>query len=301
MWDYVKGEDSMELRFVLYGYYKEQFIFRVVPEEAEIVQKIYRDYVKGSPLSEIAKELTNNGVPYYKDKTEWSKNTVRRILENTHYLGDDEYPAIISKALYDEAYKIRMSKAGTREKDSKEVAFLKSITVCERCGKRFTRRKKYKIRERWLCTNGCSNTKEYLDDQVFFSKIQKVLDKIIEQPYRVLYKSDIQPAINTREINLKERQVKQDISQENPMFHPTKKMIYEIASDKFDNMDLDPSKSVSDVLYDFLHEYKPKTDKLDMKLIKKIVTSIVVLADGNINVNLINGRTIGNLEVESNG
>ena len=99
MWDYVKGDDSMELRFVLYGYYKEQFIFRVVPEEAEIVQKIYRDYVKGSPLSEIAKELTNNGVPYYKDKTEWSKNTVRRILENTHYLGDDEYPAIISKAL----------------------------------------------------------------------------------------------------------------------------------------------------------------------------------------------------------
>lgn len=61
-------------------------------------------------------------------------------------------------------------------------------------------------------------------------------------------------------------------------------MIYEIASDKFDNMELDPSKSVSDVLYDFLHEYKPKTDKLDMKLIKKIVTSIVVLADGNINV-----------------
>ena len=46
---------------------------------------------------------------------------------------------------------------------------------------------------------------------------------------------------------------------------------------------------------------KIRKHELDMKLIKKIVTSIVVLADGNINVNLINGRTIGNLEVESNG
>ena len=87
----------MELRRILYGYKKEQFNSLIEPNEAEIVREIFSDYVNGKSLVEIANSLTENGVVYFKDKTVWTKNAVKRILENAHYMGDNEYQKIIEK------------------------------------------------------------------------------------------------------------------------------------------------------------------------------------------------------------
>lgn len=150
----------MELRTVLYGYKKHQFEYFVVESEVAIVRRIFEEYLSGKTLLQIGNGLSNEGIVYYKDRTTWSKQAVWRVLENTHYIGDKEYPAIVDRKTFNKAKDLRLGKDGDREKDSEEIRYLKYHTRCTQCGGRFTRRSKYSgQRERWLCTNGCKTAK----------------------------------------------------------------------------------------------------------------------------------------------
>jgi len=120
----------MELRTILYGYNKYQFAYSVNEEEAKIVRRIFKEYINGKTLLQIANSLTQEKVVYYRDRTTWSKQAVRRVLENAHYTGDKEYPAIIGGDIYKKANSLRLEKGGDREKDTPEIHYLKFHTKC---------------------------------------------------------------------------------------------------------------------------------------------------------------------------
>ena len=81
---------------------------------------------------------------------------VRRILENRHYAGDEEYPAIVTCAVFEQANEKRLRKGGDRETDSEQEKYFKSHTVCEQCDGRFTRRRN------WSQTHGTLKTSRQL-------------------------------------------------------------------------------------------------------------------------------------------
>lgn len=60
----------------------------IVPEEAEIVRKIYRMYINGQSTNAIAKELTNLGIKSPKGRDLWRPQTIMSILTNEKYKGD---------------------------------------------------------------------------------------------------------------------------------------------------------------------------------------------------------------------
>lgn len=66
----------------------EQTEFEIIPAEAIIVQRIYRDYLAGSTISAIANDLTAKRVPTPRSKEKWGETTVKTILENEKYCGD---------------------------------------------------------------------------------------------------------------------------------------------------------------------------------------------------------------------
>ena len=73
----------------IYGYRKEQNgKFTIVPEEAKIVDQIYREYLHGKSLQTIATELNEQHIPTLEGKTEWNHTTIRSILVNEKYTGD---------------------------------------------------------------------------------------------------------------------------------------------------------------------------------------------------------------------
>lgn len=292
----------MELRRIFYGYRKDQFDYYIVQEEALVVNKIFRDYLAGHTLLEIAKELTAKQISYYKDKTQWTKNMVCRIIENEHYCGDEEYPRIVDRETFDKAVKQKAEKGGTREKDTEEIAYLKATTICEMCGKHFTRKSKYKVRERWLCMGGCPATTQYLDDPLLFSRIKMVMNAVRNQPYLIMLPKREITYVSAKDVRLKERQIKYLITQPNPMFHPIMKLIYETVTEKFSEMKLDLSAAVSDELYDLFSEYEPRDEQaLDIPFMKKTVSAIIIQPDGNIRIRFVNGKEIGNEEVCDNG
>ena len=82
------GKVSMNYKSFL-GYRRgEDDMPEIVPEEAEIVQTIYRRFLEGSTVHEIAKALTAAGVPTPMKRKTWSETTVQSILTNEKYMGD---------------------------------------------------------------------------------------------------------------------------------------------------------------------------------------------------------------------
>lgn len=76
-----------------FGYRIENGAAVIVPEEAEQIRKIYAGYLSGQGFIEAAR---NAGLTM-------QHSSVKRLLQNTHYLGDDFYLAIIDKEIFDAA------------------------------------------------------------------------------------------------------------------------------------------------------------------------------------------------------
>ena len=85
---YQQGEIKVNhTRFL--GYTKdENKQLVVVPEEAEIVRRIFREFLEGSSLLQIGKGLEADGILTAAGKPKWRPETIRKILKNEKYMGD---------------------------------------------------------------------------------------------------------------------------------------------------------------------------------------------------------------------
>ena len=58
------------------------------PEQAEVVKRIYREYLEGYSMDRIAKGLEDDGILTGAGKTKWWTSTINKILRNEKYIGD---------------------------------------------------------------------------------------------------------------------------------------------------------------------------------------------------------------------
>ena len=73
----------------LYGYRKgADGRPEIIPEQAEIVRKIYDLFLCGTPIRGILEYLSANNIPNISGESQWAKNAVSSILRNEKYCGD---------------------------------------------------------------------------------------------------------------------------------------------------------------------------------------------------------------------
>ena len=60
----------------------------IVPEQADIVRRIYNDFLAGATYLEIAKQLTDENVPTMGGGNRWFSERIKSILKNEKYKGD---------------------------------------------------------------------------------------------------------------------------------------------------------------------------------------------------------------------
>ena len=144
-----------------FGYKVENGEYIVVPEEAEIIRKVFNDYVNGKGLLTIAKELNAMGVrthrgnkienrtveywlnnPVYIGKTRWNPDgkLSRNYTADTAIITDGPHEPIIDIETWDKAQKkMQEQKARFRKffnSDRKGLShWLTGILRCEKCGK----------------------------------------------------------------------------------------------------------------------------------------------------------------------
>lgn len=282
----------MELRTLLYGYNKRQFRFYPNETESAVVKRIFDDYISGLTLQKIADRLTAEQVVYYKDKISWNKHMVRRILENSRYAGDEGYPAIVTRTVFEQANEKRLKKGGDRETDSEQEKYFKSHTVCKQCGGRFTRRRNWsQTHEKWCCTCGCKND-IYIDDKLFYEQIISILSRVTETP-EILRISSVpnETYSPTLDVIRAEKETDRMAERKNIDFLPIKKAIYSNVSDKFDCCTLDTAKAFNDLLVRYFSEKKP-SDDIDLQTLRYTVDKIFINKNGTVKIKFINGAEI---------
>ncbi len=71
------------------GYTKDENKKLVIdPVEAEVVKRIYYEYLQGDSLIQIARKLEKDGVLTAAGKSKWRPETLKKILQNEKYIGD---------------------------------------------------------------------------------------------------------------------------------------------------------------------------------------------------------------------
>lgn len=71
------------------GYTKDENGHLIIePKEAEVVKRIYREYLEGSSLKQIGVGLEADGILTAAKKTKWRPETLKKILQNEKYIGD---------------------------------------------------------------------------------------------------------------------------------------------------------------------------------------------------------------------
>lgn len=71
------------------GYTKDEDGRLVIePQEAEIVKRIYREYLEGASLQQIGQGLEADEILTAANKKKWRPETLRKILQNEKYIGD---------------------------------------------------------------------------------------------------------------------------------------------------------------------------------------------------------------------
>lgn len=149
----------------------------VIPEEAEVVRRVFGGYLAGKSMVGIAKELNDEGVPSPSKKTAWSEATLRGLLKNERYCGDvilqktyvtdpiskkvkqnngelpkvyikNNHAPIVSREQYEKAQQER-SRRGSKRKVSKlsateqskysSIHALTELLVCGDCGTPYRR------------------------------------------------------------------------------------------------------------------------------------------------------------------
>lgn len=163
--------------------------FVIVPEQAAIVQRIYREYLYGYSTASIAKRLTDEGIPTPSNKKKWYPSVILSILRNEKYYGalicgktfkpdvlskkryknegqaeryfiENSHPAIISKEEFDMVQSemkrrgdIRGYSEGNHGRFSSKYPFSKKI-VCGACGTYYRRHAQYikgEYTPTWVC------------------------------------------------------------------------------------------------------------------------------------------------------
>ena len=125
----------MANRYIPFGYQITEGTIAIIPEEARLVTAAFEQYNAGKSYSQIAERFTLSGIPYREGTHVWNKNMVKRILENSRYIGADGYPSIIDQRLFQKANGMRENKKARVSQEKADLdKLIRQHTVCGRCG-----------------------------------------------------------------------------------------------------------------------------------------------------------------------
>jgi len=151
----------------------------IVPEEAELVRRIFKLYLEGSSIIQITRILKADGIKTVTGKDKWQTSVIEQMLVNEKYMGDvlqqktytvdfltkkrvknngivpqyyieDDHEAIIPKELFyrvqeERARRASLNKSAVSRKGKKQKSkysskyALTEIMICKECGQPYRR------------------------------------------------------------------------------------------------------------------------------------------------------------------
>ncbi len=119
-------------RKILYGYQIQNGELTAQPQEAEGVKRIFSLYLAGMTQQQIADALNAEGFCYSMESPAWIRNRIAQALQNSRYMGEKGYPAVIDRETFRMAQAMRTERA--REWGDHPALCLVKKLRCSACG-----------------------------------------------------------------------------------------------------------------------------------------------------------------------
>lgn len=240
---------------------KQPFGYRVVmgeivhhPQEAKLVEYIFRQYLSGSTFNALVAELRNQPTPYDVGKV-WNKNMLARILEDKRYTGDRGYPPIIEHEMLNKVLEMRSTK---------------QVSVPKTKAQRLLRR-----------LSGHTDTRQ-MEQEVL-----SLLNRMIENP-ACIKAPDTEP-MDSSNIQELQRELDAVMGCQPIDEEAAHKLIQAIAAAQYGAISSYEYETVR--LQQIFTRYQPMTE-LDEKLLQVSVASIHVQSDVSLQIRLKNNQII---------
>ena len=247
-----------KIRNIPFGYMMKKGRYIAEPSESEAVVMIYKMYLNGMSLKDIADVMT---VPYNVDKPVWTLNMVKRIIENKKYTGTSEYPQIINNATFNAVRAIANERYARMNAADYETKTLRSMI---------------------------KGRKPRISTEKIRTAIVKIINSLIADPTLASPKGkyEYNPSVKTIAAGDKIKTLMQDPDEDTEQLE---KLIFEAASLRYGDCPYD-NRDKTIPLIETLTRQEP-TAELDIELVKSVVKYIII-DNGDISAELVNGVII---------
>ena len=172
----------MRNRSIPFGYYFQNGILTVHPQESQTVRAVFTAYLSGEPLSKIAAHLTAMLVEYLPGRWQWDKARVKRLLDNVKYTGEDDFPPTIKERDFQMAHQKKESANTNRQLVDEDIKLFKGLARCHHCGGPMVRRMDSRMEHpvTWKCPR-CGYFLP-LPDEEFKRRVFLLQKKLADKP-----------------------------------------------------------------------------------------------------------------------
>ena len=278
-----------------FGYCMINGEITTAPKEVYAVAGIFKEYLNGKSLLQIAKLMEAEKIRYSEDSEHWNKNMVKRIIENERYLGTDKYPQIIDDDIFRRANEKRVRKATTLNLISDDLQAIRKFTYCAECGEKVYRKTNGKGREYWDCRNPeCFKLEYRLTDRMIIGAVLTALNTVIANPSLIESGGEISIYSPTADVVRQQNEINRMTDSSQVDFDKVKREIFRLAEMKYDCCTYINGMYKTDKLKTLL-ENQPQLNTLDIGLLKSCVSKILISHFCTITVEFINGVKIKNI------
>lgn len=295
----------MMQRHMPLGYKIEDGKLIIDEEKAPVIKKIFGDYQNGLSLHAIAKELTNAGFLNANNKSNWNHGSVGMILQNIKYLGDDFYPRMIDKEIFESVQKRRKKKeeelGRTLQPNSmKNQSLYSNKLVCGECGDVYRKYIEHAGRpsekSNWKCKRyiyqnkvHCRNL--FLTEKDIETAFILATNKILSKKWMLDKGKKKEPPRITLEIRKLEERIKELEEEEHFSSKELPELIFKRAKAYYRIAKIDDYDYNTEKIKQALSE-KEQLTEFEEDIFITIIKQIVIYKDGRILVEFINGITM---------
>lgn len=282
-------------RKIPFGYMICDGLIQPHPQEANAVRYIFGQYLAGASMLTIAEDMARQGICYHRHTAEWNKNMVKRILENTKYICEGNYPRLVTDEDFAAAQHLRTQR-NIYAPLAAEIRLIQNKTVCARCGGRMARGTRSHGRVGWRCQGPDCGQVVTISDEALAELVGGRLRELAQAPHFLTAPEPRQTEVDMETIRLQnELTLALNRGSERPEYIKT--LALAVATQRYGQLP-DPTPAYE------LEQLRTQLDQGPVDagtlngLLRTAVRTIRLTPDKNVELELINGKIIAEKEVQ---
>lgn len=283
------------------GYQIQNGKAEIEPETAELVKEVFNTYLAGTSTYRIAKDFTQRGILNASHKPSWNHGSIGKILENQKYLGDEFYPPLIERSIFEQVQSRRIQQVKDLGRAAQPNSFANqsvwsSLLVCGECGQPYRKYTEKGQPPKWRCKyyiyrNRVHCRNRFLSEEQLEQAFVRVANQVIGNPAYLNPDFRELPLMESTAERKLTVQINSLLAEASCDAQEVKQLAFKRAAEQYRNIRIDDRAYQNEKIADALSGVGIQT-ACDLILLEKIIGKIVVQKHTGLEFYLKNDRSI---------